>query len=243
MTASRTMPDQGLGTTRSIEPAPDEGVVIGRLASVQIGEVAPLGPEAVPSGFVKRPVQGMVGVRTLNIEGDAQADLRVHGGPDKAVYAYPAAHYPVWAEEFPEHASRLTPGVFGENLTIEGVDETELCVGDVHAIGSVRLQVCQPRQPCFKFALRLEDRRMPSAMVRSGRSGWYYRVLGEGSLQAGDAVRRVARPHPGLPFMRLVQMIYQGVATEQDLRQLAIAEGAARSIRAIARRSLGLGEA
>jgi len=216
-----------------------KGIVIGRLASVQCGVVAPLGPEDVPSGFVKRPVDGPVTVLTLGLQGDAQADLRVHGGPEKAVYGYAASQYPNWLADFPEHGGRLTPGAFGENLTIEGIDEADLCVGDVHAIGDAVLQICQPRQPCFKFALRFEDRRMPAAMVQTGRSGWYYRVLQEGAIQAGDPVRRTARPHPDLPFLRLVQMIYHGVATEADLRKLAEAEGAAGYIRKIARRSLG----
>lgn len=139
------------------------------LLSVHIGEVAPLGPEEVPSGFVKHSVSGSVAVTTLGLAGDQQADLAVHGGPEKAVYGYPASRYPAWQKQFPGLV--FQPGAMGENLSIAGLDETALCVGDVHAIGSALLQVCQPRQPCFKFSLRHNNPELPRAMVRSGFSG------------------------------------------------------------------------
>lgn len=208
------------------------------LLSVQVGRPAPLGPEGVPSGFAKRPVSGPVRVGRLNLEGDAQADLRVHGGPDKAVYAYPATRYDEWRADFPEHGERLTPGAFGENLTIAGLVEADLCAGDVHAIGTALLQVCQPRQPCFKFALRFADNRMPRAMVKSGRSGWYYRVLQEGQLEAGDPVRLVERPHPQLGFETLIRIVYRGQATLEDLEQVATADGVARWLQLGARQAL-----
>lgn len=209
------------------------------LRSVQVGKVAPLGPKGVPSGFVKRPVTGPVRVGSLNLEGDVQADLRVHGGPDKAVYAYALAHYATWAGEFPEHADRFVHGVFGENLTIDGLSESDICVGDVHAIGSARLQVCQPRQPCFKLALMFEDDRMPRAMVRNGRSGWYYRVIEEGALTMGDTVAMVERPNPGLPLTRLVEIVYHGKASPAELTLMAKAEGLADWLRDAAVRKLG----
>lgn len=209
-----------------------------RVASVQVGRVAPLGPERVPSGIVKHPVAGPVSVARLGLAGDEQADLSVHGGPDKAVYGYAAAHYPAWAAEQPHLADRLDPGAFGENLTIEGLAEADLCVGDIHAIGTARLQVCQPRQPCFKFALRLEDPRAPKAMVRSGRAGWYYRVIEEGALQAGDAVTLAERPHPDLAFTRLVEIVNFGEATREELTALAAAAGVADWLRAQAKAAL-----
>lgn len=209
-----------------------------RVVSVQVGRIAPLGPDRVASGIVKHPVAGPVAVARLGLEGDEQADLSVHGGPDKAVYAYPASHYPRWAGEQPYLADRLEPGAFGENLTIEGLVEDDLCVGDIHAIGSARLQVCQPRQPCYKFALRLNDARAPKAMVRSGRSGWYYRVLTEGSLRAGDAVERVERRHPELAFPRLVEIVNFGGATTEELAAIGAAEGVAGWLRTRARAAL-----
>ena len=210
-----------------------------RVLSVQVGKAAPLGPEGVPSGFVKRAVDGPVHVHGLGLEGDQQADLVAHGGLDKAIYGYAAEHYPHWLEDFPEHRNVLAlHGAFGENLTISELSESDLCVSDVHAIGTARLQVCQPRQPCYKFALRFDDRRMPAAMVRSQRSGWYYRVLQQGVIQAGDSIKLVDRPHPELRFDRLVQIVYGGAAYEHELRELAHAHGVARWIRSVALKNL-----
>lgn len=209
-----------------------------RVESVQVGRIAPLGPDRVPSAHVKHRVEGPVAIGRLGLAGDEQADLRVHGGPDKAVYGYSADLYPDWAAEHPQHAARLTPGAFGENLTISGLAEGDLCVGDIHAIGTARLQLCQPRQPCFKFALCFEDPRMPRAMVRSGRSGWYYRVVEEGEIRAGDTITRVERPHPELAFARMVEIVNFGVATPEELALMAGAEGLARWLRHGARAAL-----
>lgn len=142
-----------------------------RIASIHAGKVAPLGPDRVPSGFVKQSLDQPVRITPLGVTGDEQADLSVHGGPDKAVYGYSFELYSLWRMEYPRHAALLMPGGFGENLCIEGMRETDICVGDVHRIGGARLQVCQPRQPCFKLALRFADKMMPKAMVRSGRAG------------------------------------------------------------------------
>ncbi|MFM9935357.1 MAG: MOSC domain-containing protein [Novosphingobium sp.] len=211
------------------------------LGSVQVGRVAPLGPKGVPSGFVKRPVSGPVRVSRLNLEGDVQADLSVHGGPDKAVYAYGAGQYAAWAQDFPHHADRLVPGAFGENLTIAALSEDDICVGDVHAIGTARLQVCQPRQPCFKLALMFEDDRLPFAMTRNGRSGWYYRVLEEGTLTAGDKVVLAERPNPDFPLTRLIRLLYGRKGTDEDFAMIAEAKGVADWLRNAARHKLGLG--
>jgi MOSC domain-containing protein YiiM len=189
--------------------------------SVQTGRAAPLGPERVQSGFVKTARTGVVAVTLLGLDGDQQADLVAHGGPEKAVYGYAASRYPRWAEEFPALAGRFTGGAMGENLTIAGMDETGICVGDVHAIGSALLQVCQPRQPCFKFALRHTDKRLPKAMVRLGFSGWYYRVLKTGQLKAGDALILHARPNPDFSFARLTEIVYHGNATRGELYRMA----------------------
>jgi MOSC domain-containing protein YiiM len=196
-------------------------VGVATVTSVQAGRIAPLGPQRIPSAFVKRNVAGPVHVGFLGLDVDEQADLRVHGGPEKAVYAYAAAHYPTWATDFPKLASRFTPGSFGENLTIAGLTEQDLCVGDIHGIGTARLQVCQPRQPCVKLALNFEYPRLPKAMVRSGRSGWYYRVLEPGSLQAGDDVELLERPLPDLPFTALLRFLYSPELTLDAVRQIA----------------------
>ena len=208
------------------------------LVSVRCGKIEPLGPDGVPSGFVKSAMAGAVAVKELGLEGDAQADLSVHGGPDKAVYAYAGEHYPAWATDLPHHAARFIPGGFGENLTIAGMDEGALCVGDVHAIGDAILQVCQPRQPCFKLALYFDDIHMPRAMVRSGRSGWYYRVLQTGTIRTGDGVKLEARPHPDFAFTRLLAIISHGGASQDELRRMIAMDGLARQWRARAEQAL-----
>ena len=205
------------------------------LLAIQTGRVAPLGPNGVPSGFVKQAVDGLVEVTTLGLAGDEQADLSVHGGPEKAVYAYPAAHYRAWAEEYPHHAAKFVAGGVGENLTIEGWTETDVCVGDVHAIGTARLQVCQPRQPCFKFALRFDDNRLPKAMVRNGRAGWYYRVLQPGTIRAGDQVMLDDRPYPTFGFVRLVEIVNFHDASAEELHVMTAMAGLASRLREGAR--------
>ena len=172
----------------------------GQIGSVQVGRIAPLGPEAVPSGFVKTAVTGPVAAGTLGLAGDEQADLSVHGGPDKAVYGYAASRYAEWAADFP--ALAFAAGSMGENLTIDGADETSVHIGDIHRIGTALLQVTQPRQPCFKLALRFAEPRTVRAMTRSGRSGWYYRVLEAGEVAAGDVLTLVERPNPEWPVAR-----------------------------------------
>ena len=198
-----------------------------RLLSVQTGRTAPLGPDEVPSAFVKTARQGPVAVMRLGLDGDEQADLSVHGGPEKAVYAYAAQHYPQWAQQFPELAAHFTGGARGENLTVSGLEESAICVGDIHQAGSALLQVCQPRQPCFKFALRHNNKFLPKAMVKNGFAGWYYRVLRVGQLQAGDALTLHARPNPDFPFTRLIQIVYHGKATKDEIRRMAELEGLA----------------
>src|SRR5450631_4197048 len=173
-----------------------------RIVSVQTGRVAPLGPRRVPSGFVKHGVNGPVHAGTFGLEGDEQADLTVHGGPDKAVYGYALSSYSIWLRDFSQHGALLIPGGLGENVTIEGLDETTVCIGDIVRVGTVVLQVSQPRQPCFKFALRFNDKHLPRAMMRNGLCGWYYRVLEPGTLGAGDAMTLQARPNPGWPVAR-----------------------------------------
>ena len=207
------------------------GQTLAAILSVQIGPVAPLGPGATPSGFRKGPADGRVAVGWLGLAGDAQADLTVHGGPDKAVYVYPDAHYARWRTELPQHAALLQAGGFGENLTVSDLDENTACIGDVFDVGSARLQVTQFRQPCFKLALYFADRRLPQLMVRSGRSGWYARVLHEGSVGRGDAVLLVARPNPAWPVRRLAQSFLHRAATPDELIELSGMEGLAKDWR------------
>lgn len=209
------------------------------LHSIHIGTVAPLGPDRVPSGFVKHRSDGPVAITTLGLVGDEQADLTVHGGIEKAVYGYPAAHHDAWAADYPELRDLFVAGGVGENLTIAGWTEVDVCVGDVHAIGNARLQVCQPRQPCFKFTARFGDNRLAKAMIRNGRAGWYYRVIEEGVICPNETVSLVDRPNPAFPFDRLVQIVNFGGADTDELRAMAGMDGLASRLRTRAAHALG----
>ncbi len=207
-----------------------------RLTSIQTGRIQPLGPDKIPSGFLKTAHDGLIAVTATGLEGDQQADLSVHGGPDKAVYGYAGAHYPAWAAEFP--ALDFPGGAFGENLTIADLTEADICIGDVHAIGTARLQVCQPRQPCFKLALRHDEPKLVKAMVKSGRAGWYYRVLTPGQIRPGDALTLAHRPHPDFAFARLVAIVNYGKPTVEELTRMADMPELAAQWRAHAREAL-----
>jgi MOSC domain-containing protein YiiM len=199
----------------------------GSIISIQVGRVAPLGPDGVASGFVKLPVIGPVAIGELGMAGDAQADLRVHGGPEKAVYLYPAEHYASWQRELPEHAALLVPGGFGENLTTLGLDENTICIGDILRTGSALLQVTQPRQPCFKLALRFADRRLPRMMLRNGRSGCYTRVLEDGVVESSSPLIVAERLNPQWPVSRLVHLISHHSWTLEDMVELSDLPGLA----------------
>jgi MOSC domain-containing protein YiiM len=163
-----------------------------RILSVQVGRprsVVHRGRD-VRTAIYKEPVLLPVRARRLGLDGDAQADLRVHGGPDKAVYAYDASGY----AHFRATLGRDLPyGQLGENLTVEGMRESEVRLDDVYRVGSARLQVTSPRSPCFKLAMRMEMPRFPKLFLESGRTGFYLRVLDEGDLAAGDEIELVSR--------------------------------------------------
>ncbi len=162
------------------------------------------------TGIFKEPVDGPVRVAGVNLDGDRQADLTVHGGPDKAVYVYPAEHYPFWREEL---GRELAWGAFGENLTVEGAPlEDELAIGDRLRIGSAELVVTQPRLPCFKLGIRFDDPGMVRRFLAAGRSGYYLRIAAEGSLEAGDRIELLARDPAGVPVSELTRL----VAHERD---------------------------
>jgi MOSC domain-containing protein YiiM len=208
------------------------------LHSVQTGRIKPLGIQQVPSGFIKEKRLDRVVIGPLGLDGDQQADLISHGGLEKAVYGYALEQYDGWQHDFPALSDDFQPGTMGENLTFSGLEERDICVGDIHAVGSVQLQVCQPRQPCFKLAIRFNNKLLPKAMVRHRRSGWYYRVIQEGAVQAGDSVELVDRPNPGFPFLRLVDIVYHGRASQQELEQLARMPGLASQWRELAQNML-----
>lgn len=145
----------------------------------------------VLTGIYKDPVSDRRRVRRTNIDGDGQADLRVHGGVDKAVYLYPLEHYAYWASEL--GVPGFPHGQFGENLTSEGLLDDDVHIGDVFRIGTALLEVSQPRSPCFKLGIRMGDTAFPARFTASRRAGFYLRVLEEGETAAADAIERVSR--------------------------------------------------
>jgi MOSC domain-containing protein YiiM len=144
----------------------------------------------VTTGIFKEPVAGRVALRRLNLDGDRQADLSVHGGPFKAVYCYPVEHYAPWTEELGGGA--LPIGAFGENLTTEGLNEDDVHIGDEFSIGTARLVVTQPRMPCYKLGIRFRDDGMVKRFLASRRTGFYLAVVREGDVGTGDAIVRAA---------------------------------------------------
>jgi MOSC domain-containing protein YiiM len=176
-------------------------VLVVEIISIQIGRPRDMGIEGAAdpmdqpwtSAIHKAPVLGPVWLGEVGVAGDAQADTRFHGGPHQAVLCYSAGHYPRWAEELGIHAPGF--GAFGENLTIQGLDEETACVGDSFAIGEARVQVSQPRTPCWKLARRWRRQDMVERVVATGRSGWYCSILREGMIEAGMEVVLLDRPH------------------------------------------------
>jgi MOSC domain-containing protein YiiM len=168
-------------------PSPDAS-----LLSIQVAKPLAIRymDREVRTGIFKLPVLRPVMVRRLNIDGDEQGDLSVHGGVDKAVYCYASEHYPSWQDEL---GRELPHGTFGENLTVAGLLEPDLHLGDVLEIGDAVLQVSQPRFPCYKLGIKIGDPRFVRRFQESGRSGFYCRVLQEGMIEAGQPVRLAQR--------------------------------------------------
>ena len=197
--------------------------------SVQVGRVAPLGPRGILSGFIKTAVTGRISVGPGGLVGDEQGALGVHGDAAKAVYAYAASSYEIWRVSHPRHASLWHPGGVAENLTIEGADEEKVCIGDIVRIGSARLQVTQPREPCATLALRFDDPALPKAMIANGRSGWYYRVLAAGEVGAGDSITLLDRPNPEWTILRMYRFIFAKPKLAATISELMDLPGIAES--------------
>lgn len=164
-----------------------------KVISVNVGrpQIVVSNEKPVSTAIYKHPVAGRVAVRTLNLDGDRQADLSVHGGPSKAVYAYPSEHYEYWKQELPE--MELPWGVFGENLTTSGLMESELNIGDKFQAGTAVVMVTQPRMPCYKLGIRFGRADMLRRFLASGRTGFYFAVLQEGDVAAGDQIELIER--------------------------------------------------
>lgn len=212
-----------------------------RIREVRVGRPRPFGPQGQPSAIAKSPVAGPIAVTATGLAGDGQADRRHHGGPDKAVHAFAAVHYPVWAAELPQAADRFRPGAFGENLVVEDATEADICLGDQWRLGDVLLEVSQGRQPCWKLNLRFGVPDMARRVQDTGRTGWYFRVIEPGALAAGSEARLAARPHPAWPLVRVTQVLYRNVLDLGSLAELAVLPGLPASWRLLAQRRIESG--
>ena len=176
--------------------------------------------QTVNTGIFKQPVSGPVQLRRLNLDGDRQADLAVHGGPFKAVYGYPAEHYEFWQQELP--GAQLPWGMFGENFTTEGLFESDLYIGDRLQIGGAIIMVRQPRIPCYKLAIKFHRNDILARFLRSGRSGFYFSVEQEGAVQAGDAFEFLSREPRGITIAEMNRLFVED-KYNRELLEKAIA--------------------
>jgi MOSC domain-containing protein YiiM len=185
--------------------------------------------EEVLTGIFKSPVPGPVMLRRLNLDGDRQADLEVHGGRDKAVYAYASEHYDFWRKEFPK--MELPWGMFGENFTTEGLREDSTNIGDQFRIGEALVAVTQPRMPCFKLAIRFGRDDIVKRFLASGRSGIYFAVLEQGLVDTGDKIERVHEDENRITVADINRIIVHASDNVALLRRAASLEKLAPSMR------------
>ena len=177
---------------------------------------------SIVTGIFKEPVEGRVRARKLNLDGDRQADLRVHGGAEKAIYVYPSEHYDYWRGELPD--IKLPWGMFGENFTVEGLNEKKVNIGDRFRIGDALFMVTQPRMPCYKLAAKFRRDDIIKRFLRSKRTGFYLSVIEEGEVSAGDAIELVSKDENNITVTNITQL-YVSKGKDQDLlRRAAVLE-------------------
>jgi MOSC domain-containing protein YiiM len=210
-----------------------------KLISVNVGfprEVTWKG-KTVSTGIFKEPVSDRLMVRSLNLEGDGQADLTVHGGADKAVYVYPFEHYDYWRGELPD--TELSLGIFGENFTTTGLREEEVNIGDHFQIGTVKLMVTQPRLPCYKLGIRFGRPDMVKRFLASRRTGFYFRVLQEGEVGAGDILELVSRDDNNVTVADITQLYVRAEDNPELLHRAAQLEALPQSWRDYFQQQIG----
>lgn len=201
--------------------------VVATIISLQVGQPRTVGgressdpfEEVWTTGFFKQSTSESLWLSTVNLTGDGQADLANHGGPEKAVNVYPVEHYPYWLETLP--LPDLSPGAFGENLTTDGLLESDVCIGDVFEIGESLVQVSQPRQPCWKLARRWGIKDLALRVQETGRTGWYFRVLREGHVRAGNRLLLVERHHPNWTVFSANEVMHRRTQDRQAAQNLA----------------------
>lgn len=209
---------------------------------VLVGRVQALGVGRRKSAIDKRPAPPPWRIRPEGLEDDRQANRTHHGGPEKALHHYPFDHYPLWRDEIGAQPLLTAPGAFGENLSTEGWTESNMCVGDMVRFGAALLQVSQGRQPCLTLNLRFGLSDMALRVQKSGRAGWYYRVIEPGVADAGDALQLVARPRPDWPLVRLNRLLYVDRLNRALLTEMAALPELAENWRSLAMRRIASGK-
>jgi MOSC domain-containing protein YiiM len=192
-----------------------------KLISVNVGlpRGVPWVGKTVATAIFKKPVEHAVQLRRLNLEGDQQADLQVHGGPQKAVYVYPSEHYELWRRELP--GTELPWGAFGENFSTEGLLEDTVCIGDRFRVGTAVVAVTQPRMPCYKLGIKFERNDIIKRFLASRRTGFYFSVAEEGEVRAGDAVELLAGEANRVSVADIVRLYIADSPEPELLRQAA----------------------
>ncbi|MCX2697333.1 MULTISPECIES: MOSC domain-containing protein [Ochrobactrum] len=191
------------------------------LESLLAGQIAPLGPRAAPSGIDKKPISGPVRLLREGLECDEQGDRKVHGGPEKAIHHYPHDHYALWREDIGDHPCFDAPGAFGENISTTGLTEHNVAIGDRFRLGTALVEVSQGRQPCWKLNARFDVPDMATRVQKTGRTGWYYRVLEEGVVSADDTITRVERLSPEWTLHRVWHLLYVDMLNYDELARMA----------------------
>jgi len=203
------------------------------LMEVRVGKVKRLGSTEIMTAIAKSVCDGPVAIEAQRVCGDEQGEAIIHGGPDKSVLQYAAHHYAKWREEFPASSHLFNTGGFGENLVAEGWDETIMCIGDVVEIGGALLQVAQPRSPCFKLNHRFQQATMSRRAQQTHRTGWYYRVLRQGVIEAGDAMRVIERPLPLWSVDRVQHYLYDEPRNQDAAYELSTMPLLAEALRTV----------
>ncbi len=209
-----------------------------RIISVNVGRprLVVWNEQTVSTGIYKEPVAGRVVLRTLNLDGDQQADLTVHGGRSKAVYVYPTEHYSYWRDELP--GTELPWGMFGENFSTEGLNESTINIGDRFGIGSAQVMVTEPRMPCYKLGIKFGRSDILRRFLASGRTGFYFSVQREGEVEAGDEVELIQRDENNVTVADITRLYARDKGDKDGMRRAIALEALPESWREYFRRQL-----
>lgn len=195
--------------------------LVRRIDGLYACQVQPMPDDGRPTGIFKRQVEGPVRVEREGLEGDAQGDRRVHGGIEKAVHQFAVSNYARLAEQFPERAQAFVPGAIGENLSTADLDESSVCIGDVFALGTARIQLSQPRTPCWKIDARFGLEGITAFVASQGIAGWYYRAIEAGAVQLGDNLHLLDRTPASMTVQQFNELVRAHRPLVDDLLRAA----------------------